>query len=124
MDKQDKGSAQAGTVLGSCCPSAPALRSVAGKWSLEAIAALRGGPLRNHELLRALNGISPKVLAQTLRELEAGGLVVRTEYESSVRHVEYALTERAHALSAALAPVDRWALEQGRGGDSAPTPGR
>jgi DNA-binding HxlR family transcriptional regulator len=111
MDMRETKSAPAQTMLDGACPSSRALARITGKWSLEAVAALRGGPLRNHQLLRALPGISPKVLAQTLRELESNGLVVRTEFEAAVRHVEYALTELGRSLDTALAAVDRWAAQ-------------
>lgn len=119
MDNTDDPGNRDPSVLEGACPSAAALHRVAGKWSLPAIAALRAGPLRNHALMRALPGISPKVLAQTLRELEADGLVTRTEFASAVRHVEYALTDAGQALSAALVPVDRWARERAATGGHA-----
>ena len=114
MKMQEAASAGSETVVESKCPGAAAMRRLGGKWSLEAIAALRERALRNHELLRALPGISPKVLAQTLRDLESEGLVLRTEYEASVRHVEYSLTELGRSLNAALVDVDRWAQQHGQ----------
>jgi len=91
------------------CPSRLALQLLAGKWSSPLVHALRAGPVRTNELRRRLRGISQKVLSQTLRELEAGGLVVRTARDDSVvPHVEYALTDLGRSLSQALVPVDQW----------------
>jgi len=111
MDKQADTRMNTQTVLGTC-PSAAALRQVSGRWSLEVVAALRAGPLRNHALLRQLRGVSPKVLAETLRGLVHSGLVVRTEFDAPARHVEYALTAQGLALTAALAALDAWALDR------------
>lgn len=95
------------------CPSTRAIELVRSRWSALVLAALRAGPMRNGELLRALAGVSQKVLTQTLREMEAGGLVERTEIEGAVRHVEYALTASGRSLSGALESVDQWARENG-----------
>lgn len=102
------------TVLGHRCPSTPLLRHVSGKWALETIATLRQAPLRTHALQRSLQGISPKVLSQTLRELERVGLVEREEFDTAARHVEYRLTELGRSLSATLTSLDAWVGEHAR----------
>src|SRR2546427_8873778 len=60
-------------------------------------------------LLRKIEGISQKVLTQTLRQLERNGLVERCERGSRPLHVEYRLTEVARGLVDTLAALDRWA---------------
>lgn len=78
------GSPAEGTV--DACPSMRALELIAGKWALRIFPALENGPVRNNELLRRVgNGISQKMLTQTLRELEANGLILRTIYDSVPR---------------------------------------
>lgn len=70
--------------------------------------------MRTHALQRSLPGISPKVLSQTLRELERVGLVEREEFDTAARHVEYRLTELGRSLSATLTSLDAWVGEHAR----------
>jgi len=76
--------------------------------SLLLLPALRDGPARNGELLRRLEGISQKVLTQTLRELERNRLVTRSDHGTRPLFVEYALTPLGASLSEVLLAVDRW----------------
>ncbi|MES2610187.1 MAG: helix-turn-helix domain-containing protein [Pseudomonadota bacterium] len=96
-------------VLSRSCPSRAALELVAGKWALLVIPALADGPLRNSALLRRVEGISQKVLTQTLRELERNGLVLREDRQAIPPHVEYRLSTLGQSLSATLIALDRWA---------------
>lgn len=96
-------------VYSSACPSRAVLELISGKWTLLIIPLLAKGPERNNEMLRKIGGISQKMLSQTLRELEAHGLVLRIDHGTVPPHVEYRLTELGHSLSRALEPVDRWA---------------
>ncbi|RTL44214.1 MAG: transcriptional regulator [Burkholderiales bacterium] len=98
-----------GNVLSASCPSRAALEVVAGKWALLVVPLLARQPLRNNELLRRVEGVSQKVLTQTLRELERHGLVERIDHQSVPPHVEYRLTDLGHSLSTVLTVVDRWA---------------
>jgi DNA-binding HxlR family transcriptional regulator len=98
-------------VFSQSCPSRRALELVANKWSLLLIPALRDGPVRNNELLRRIEGISQKVLTQTLRELQRKGLVQRIDHATKPLFVEYALTELGASLSDVLVTVDRWVEE-------------
>ncbi|MFC5571129.1 winged helix-turn-helix transcriptional regulator [Lysobacter yangpyeongensis] len=96
-------------VYSSMCPSRAVLELIAGKWTLLIVPLLARGPERNNALLRKIDGISQKVLSQTLRDLEANGLVMRIDHHTVPPHVDYRLTELGHSLSRALEPVDRWA---------------
>lgn len=96
-------------VYSAACPSRAVLELISGKWTLLIVPLLAKGPERNNALLRKIDGISQKVLSQTLRELESNGLVVRIDHKTVPPHVEYALTELGQSLSRALEPVDRWA---------------
>ncbi len=64
-----------------------------GKWTLVVVAELRSGTRRFNELRRAMDGISQKTLAATLRELERDGFVSRTAFATIPPRVDYALTE-------------------------------
>jgi DNA-binding HxlR family transcriptional regulator len=70
-----------------------------GKWTLPVIAELRAGTLRFNELRRAMDGISQKTLAATLRELERDGFISRTAFATIPPRVDYALTELGRDLS-------------------------
>lgn len=62
-----------------------------GKWRIQILCALRRGPVRLGELGRLIPGASKKVLAQSLRRLEADGIVTRKDMSDCVLHVEYEL---------------------------------
>lgn len=104
--------AGAASVFSQACPSRRALELVAGKWQLLIFPALADGPVRNGELLRRIEGISQKVLTQTLKELERNGLVLRCQLQGEGRgplHVEYELTPLGQSLSETLIALDNWA---------------
>lgn len=90
------------------CPCRNVLDLVANKWTALAIGALEKGPRRFSELRRKLDGISQKVLTQTLRSLERDGLISRTVIPMPLR-VDYALTELGSTLAVHLAGLRRWA---------------
>jgi DNA-binding HxlR family transcriptional regulator len=77
------------------CPSRTVVEVLANKWALYVLGALRryGRPMRFNELRRVLDGITQKMLTQTLRALERDGLVSRSVYPTVPPRVEYALTE-------------------------------
>ena len=70
---------------------------------------LRQGPQRWSELRRRAGGVSDKMLAQTLRDLEAGGLITRTVHTSRPPTVQYALTDLARGVTSALQHLQDWA---------------
>lgn len=108
MTIRDPADTDGADVFNAGCPSRRVLELVADKWSLLVIPALRGGPLRNNELLRRVGGISQKMLTQTLRDLERHQLVLRTDHGTVPPHVEYELSELGRSLSRVLLAVDRW----------------
>ncbi len=91
------------------CPSRRMLDLIADKWTTLVLVALASGPRRYSQLRRAINGISHKMLSQTLRELEARHLLVRTVYATVPPQVEYALTELAETLLPTLLALITWA---------------
>ena len=70
--------------------------------------ALKDKPRRNNELLRQIEGISQKMLTQTLRSLECYGLVKRQAFQVVPPHVEYELTPLGQSLGKALKSLDQW----------------
>jgi DNA-binding HxlR family transcriptional regulator len=84
---------------------------VSSKWSVAILAELMGGTRRFNELLRAIDGISRRMLAATLRRLEHDGLIARRVYADVPVRVEYDLTRAGTALFAALTPLSAWSLQ-------------
>ncbi|CAI0769765.1 Uncharacterized HTH-type transcriptional regulator ytcD [Serratia entomophila] len=99
-----------GDVYSSKCSARDALALISGKWVMLILPALAARPMRNGELLRRVEGISQKVLTQTLRQLERNGLIERLDFSvKKAAHVEYRLTAVACSLVDTLATLDRWA---------------
>lgn len=90
------------------CPSRRLIELIGDKWALLVMPALKDGARRNGELMRMIEGISQKMLTQTLRELENAGLVERQVFDVVPPHVEYQLTPLGRSLGAALKGIDRW----------------
>lgn len=101
------------------CGIDAAMDVIGGKWKGLILWALQERPYRFGELRRALPGVTEKVLAAQLRELEADGIVHREEYEEVPPRVEYALTRRGALLNEALAPLGAWGREHVLGGETA-----
>ena len=94
-----------------CQPACPVRRSadvLGSKWTLLVVRDLLGGPRRYGELLRSIDGISPKVLAGRLHMLEERGVLVRTQFAEIPLHVEYELTDRGHGLRAVIEALAAW----------------
>jgi DNA-binding HxlR family transcriptional regulator len=90
------------------CGIGPAFDVIGGKWKAAILWELAAGPVRFGELKRRLSGVTEKMLAQQLRELESDHLVTRTVFPEVPPRVEYALTMWGERLNAALAPVADW----------------
>ena len=75
------------------CPVATTVELIGSKWKLLIIRNLMSRPWRFNELRRDLDGISQKVLTDSLRSMEQDGLVTRTVYPEVPPRVEYALSE-------------------------------
>ncbi|WP_067477509.1 winged helix-turn-helix transcriptional regulator [Actinomadura hibisca] len=93
------------------CGIDAAMDVIGGRWKVLILWALDERPHRFGELRRALDGVTEKVLAAHLRELEADGIVHRAEYAMVPPRVEYSLTPRGAALNEALAPLGKWGRE-------------
>jgi DNA-binding HxlR family transcriptional regulator len=92
------------------CPSRPILDQIADKWSMMALGVLER-PTRFNELKRRLEGISQRVLTQTLRRLERNGMIERTVLPTSPVGVEYSLTPLGESLREPFGHLYAWTVE-------------
>lgn len=90
------------------CGSHQVLELIANKWTTLVICSLGPGPLRYNELRRQIEGVSQKMLTQTLRNLERDGLVSRKVYPVVPPKVEYSLTPLGRTLFDPLKAICRW----------------
>ena len=93
------------------CPARTTLDLVADTWSVVAVVALGRGPARYTELHERIGGISKKMLTQTLRKLEANGLVERRVLRTAPPGAEYRLTSLGRTLLEPVRALSRWAEE-------------
>ncbi|MET9440305.1 helix-turn-helix domain-containing protein [Streptomyces sp. NPDC006610] len=102
------------------CGVDAAIDVIGGKWKVLILWELSLRPHRFGELRRGLPGVTEKVLAAQLRELEADGIVHREEYDEVPPRVEYSLTPRGVSLNEALEPLGAWGKTNVLGGSPAP----
>jgi DNA-binding HxlR family transcriptional regulator len=95
------------------CPDTRTLvEHVTSKWGVLVLLALDERTMRWSELKREIDGVSEKMLIQTLQTLEADGLVLRTARPVVPPHVEYTLTDAGHEATELLAPLVSWAFRR------------
>ncbi len=92
------------------CPMATAVNLIGSKWKLLILWNLLVRSWRFNELQRELEGISQKVLTDSLRSMEADGIITRTVYPEVPPHVEYALSELGETLRPLLMDMQKWGL--------------
>lgn len=90
------------------CESREMFSHVTSLWGVLCLIALRDGTHRYSELRRKANGISEKMLAQTLQRLECDGFVLRTAYPVIPPHVEYDLTPLGEEVATHVATLADW----------------
>lgn len=98
-------------VFPMACPSRIVLDHVTSKWGVLVVVSLADGPRRWSELRRKAEGISEKMLAQTLKILERDGFVHREARPVVPPHVVYSLTARGEELAAVLVPLVSWVAQ-------------
>lgn len=91
----------------------PVLDHVANKWTLLILTMICPHPSRFNEIMRRLDGITHKALADALKRLERDGLVTRTVLPTAPVGVEYAITPLGLSLQRPFAALYRWTLEHG-----------
>ena len=92
------------------CPTRQLLDRISDKWVVLVLGLLEDGPKRFSVLKREIDGISQKMLSQTLRALEQDGLLTRRAFPTVPVTVEYQLTALGRSLNVALAPMIEWAV--------------
>jgi DNA-binding HxlR family transcriptional regulator len=97
--------------LAADCPTRLVLDHVMSRWGVLLLLALSERTMRWGELRRVVEGISEKMLAQTLRTLERDGIVLREVTPSVPPRVDYSLTERGEALVERLLPLVEWVAD-------------
>lgn len=93
------------------CPTRKALDRIADKWTVLIIGLLADEPRRFSDLKRSIEGISQKMLTQTLRTLERDGLVSRTAYAEVPPRVVYELTPLGETLIDPIIAIRDWAYQ-------------
>lgn len=90
------------------CPVATTVQLIGNKWKLLIIQNLLVRPWRFNELQKSLEGISQKVLTDSLRSMEKDGLITRTVYPEVPPRVEYALSELGKSMRPILDSMEQW----------------
>ncbi|WP_302696888.1 winged helix-turn-helix transcriptional regulator [Ruminococcus callidus] len=89
-------------------PVAITVQLIGNKWKLLILRNLRMRPWRFNELQKSLEGISQKVLTQSLRSMEADGIINRTVYAEVPPRVEYSLSELGDTMRPILDAMEKW----------------
>lgn len=95
-------------VYSAKCATRQVLDHIAGKWTVLIVDALRDGTMRYTDLSRRIEGVSQKMLTQTLRSLEADGFVLRTVTPTIPPRVDYELTELGRSLGEPIRALREW----------------
>jgi DNA-binding HxlR family transcriptional regulator len=102
----------------SVCPIANAARLLGDRWTLVILRDLADGPMRFTELESSAEGISPRTLADRLRQIESAGLVTRESFREIPPRVQYALTPKGEATLPVIEALrrfgDTWLSEEER----------
>ena len=93
------------------CPTRVVLDRIADKWTVLVLGLLCERPLRFNQLRREIDGLTQKMLSQTLKALERDGLVARKVIPSAPVTVEYSITPLGATLSATVDELQRWARD-------------
>jgi len=97
-----------GEVLSTECPSREILKHVTSQWGVLVLVALMEGTHRFSELRRKIGGVSEKMLAQTLQQLERDGFIRRVSYPVVPPHVEYSLTPLGDGIGRQVEGLTDW----------------
>ena len=93
------------------CPVATTVQLIGIKWKILIIRNLMGRPWSFNELKKDLDGISQKVLTDSLRSMEEDGIVTRTVYPEVPPRVEYALSELGESMRPIIKAMEIWGTE-------------
>ncbi len=90
------------------CPVATTVQLIGSKWKLLIMRNLLARPWRFNELRRDLEGISQKVLTDSLRSMEADGIITRTVFAEVPPRVEYALSSLGESMRPIISAMEEW----------------
>lgn len=90
------------------CPVATTVQLIGSKWKLLILRNLLQRPWRFNELKKSLEGISQKVLTDSLRSMEADGIITRTVYPEVPPRVEYALNDLGQSMRPIIRAMEEW----------------
>lgn len=90
------------------CPVATTVQLIGSKWKLLIMRNLLARPWRFNELRKDLEGISQKVLTDSLRSMEKDGIITRTVYPEVPPRVEYALSELGESMRPIMDAMEKW----------------
>lgn len=93
------------------CPVATTVQLIGSKWKLLILRDLQARPWRFNELKKDLEGISQKVLTDSLRSMEEDGIVTRTVYPEVPPRVEYALSALDESMRPIIQAMETWGRE-------------
>lgn len=93
------------------CPVATTVSLIGSKWKLLIMRNLLARPWRFNELQKSLDGISQKVLTDSLRSMESDGIIVRTVYPEVPPRVEYSLSELGESMRPIIKSMEDWGLD-------------
>ena len=93
------------------CPVAPTVALIGSKWKLLIMRNLLSRPWRFNELRRDLEGVSQKVLTDSLRSMEEDGIILRTVYPEVPPRVEYSLSELGESMRPIMDAMEIWGTE-------------
>ena len=97
------------------CPVATTVSLIGSKWKLLIMRNLLVRPWRFNELQRSLEGISQKVLTDSLRSMEEDGIITRTVFPEVPPRVEYALSELGESMRPIIKSMETWGTEYKKG---------
>lgn len=97
-----------GEVFSAACPSREILNHVTSRWGVLVLVALMEGTHRFSDLRRKIDGVSEKMLAQTLQQLEKDGFIDRVAYPVVPPHVEYSLTPLGEEIGSQVDSLIDW----------------
>lgn len=95
----------------SACPVATTVQLIGSKWKLLILRNLLARPWRFNELRKSLEGISQKVLTDSLRSMEEDGLVTRTVYPEVPPRVEYSLSPLGESMRPIIQAMEQWGAQ-------------
>lgn len=93
------------------CPVATTVQLIGSKWKLLIIRNLLVRPWRFNELQKSIDGISQKVLTDSLRSMESDGILVRTVYPEVPPRVEYSLSDLGETMRPIIQVMEQWGTE-------------